>query len=316
MFCQEKSFQSLKFQLNLFLDESGLWRCGGRLAHANIPYSTKYPLLLCRDHSLTTLIVSDAHRCVLHDGVRETLNQVRGKYWIVRGRSLVRKLIRCCVTCRKYEGAPFSTPPPPPLPQSRVKDAPAFSYSGVDFAGPLVIRISRTSKKSKAWICLFTCFITRAVHLDIVTDLSTETFLRCLKRFAARRGLPYRFISDNGKTFKVASRVLKSVFRDDTVQLYLAERGCKWTFNVERAPWWGGAFERLVRSTKRCLKKVIGRACFTLDELLTSVIEIEAIINSRPLSYIAAEDTEEPLTPSHLLIGRSVNAARSPEPIV
>ena len=144
----------------------------------------------------------------------------------------------------------------------------------------------------------------RAVHLDIVLDLSTETFLRCLKRFLVHGWVPYQFISDSSKTFKAGSWVLKSLFRNDTIlQIHLAERSYKWTFNVEWAPWWGGVFERLVRSTKRCLRKVISRACFTLDELLTSLTEIEAIINLSLLSYIAARDTEEPLNPSHLLIG-------------
>ena len=190
-----KSFDSLRLQLNLFLDEGGHWRCGGRLANADIPYSTKYPLLLPRDHPVTPLIVDDAHRRVLHNGVRETLTEVRRKFWIVKGRSLVRGILHQCRTCRRFEGGPFPAPPPPPLPVCRVKDDPAFTYTGVDYAGPLLIRTEGSSKTGKVWICLFTCFVTRAVHLDIVLDMSTETFIRCLKRFAARRGLPQRFIS-------------------------------------------------------------------------------------------------------------------------
>ena len=186
-----------------------------------------------------------------------------------------------------------------------MKEDPAFTFTGVDFAGPLMIRTEGPNKNSKTWICLFTCFVTRAVHLDIVLDMSAEAFIRCLKRFAARRGLPHRFISDNGKTFKAASKFLKSVFKDDAVTDHLAERGCEWTFNVERAPWWGGAFERMVQSTKRCLRKMVGQASLNYDELITAVTEIESIINSRPLSYISA-GAEEPLTPSHLLIGRRV----------
>ena len=281
-------------------------RSGGRLANADLPYSTKYPILLPRNHPLTPLIINDAHQRVLHNGVRETLTEIRRKFWIVKGRSLVRAIIHQCVTCRRFEGAPFPTPPPPPLPVSSVKEDPAFTYTGVDFAGPLMIRTEGPNKNSKTWICLFTCFVTRAVHLDIVLDMSAETFIRCLKRFAARRGLPHWFISDNGKTFKAASKFLKSVFKDDAVTDHLAERVCEWTFNVERAPWWGGAFERMVQSTKRCLRKMVGQASLNYDELLTAVTEIESIINSRPLSYISAGDTEEPLTPSHLLIGRRV----------
>lgn len=151
---------------------------------------------------------------------------------------------------------------------------------------------------------MFTCLVTRAIHLDNVCDLSTDTFLQCLKRFAARRGLPRKILSDNGKTFKAAAKFLSVLFKDETIQEHLANRGCQWTFNVECAPWWGGVFEWMVRSTKRCLRKVVGRANFTRDELLTAVVEIEAVINSRPLLYVSFTDFEEPLTPSHLLVGR------------
>ena len=199
---QEKSFNSLKAQLNLFLDGDGMWRCGGRLANVDVPYSTKYPLLLSRDHPLTPLVVDDAHKRVLHNGAKETLTEVRKRFWIVKGRSLVRSIIYKCVVCRRFEGAPFPTPTPPPLPTIRVKEAPAFSFTGVDFEGPLTICNEGPTRTTKVWICLYTCLVTRAVHLDIVLDMSTETFIRCLKRFAARRGLPKRFLSDNGKTLR------------------------------------------------------------------------------------------------------------------
>ena len=137
-----------------------------------------------------------------------------------------------------------------------------------------------------------------------MSDLSTEAFLWCLKQFAARRGLPRKFLSDNGSTFKAAAKVLSLVFKDPTVQEYLADVGSQWIFNIERAPWWGGVFERMVKSTKRCLRKMVGRANFSRDELLTAVVEIEAVINSRPLTYISSSDIEEPLTPSHLVVGQ------------
>ena len=142
--------------------------------------------------------------------------------------------------------------------------------------------------------------------MDAVPDQSTLAFVRCLKRFVARRGLPRHFISDNGKTFKAASKYLDTIFKDGSVQEHLKGLGVTWQFNVERAPWWGSPFERMVRSTKRCLKKLIGRAHFSLDELTTALAEIEAVLNSRPLSYVSDEDMEEPITPSHLIVGRRI----------
>ena len=103
-------------------------------------------------------------------------------------------------------------------------------------------------------------------RLDITTDLSTETFIRCLNRFATRRGLPHKVLSDNGKTFKSAAKFIKKLFKDEVVLNYLSGRGVEWMFNIEKAPWWGGIFERMVKSTKRCLKKMMGQAIFSLDE--------------------------------------------------
>lgn len=111
-------------------------------------------------------------------------------------------------------------------------------------------------------------------------------------------------ISDNGKTFKAAAKSLEKMMNHEEVQLHLSGVGIEWSFNVEKAPWWGGIFERMVRSTKRCLKKIVGRAKLSYDELLTAITEVEMIINSRPLTYLSSDDVEEPLTPAHFLTGR------------
>jgi hypothetical protein len=185
-----------------------------------------------------------------------------------------------------------------------VSESPAFSYTGVDFAGPLMVHTDQKSSLTKVWIALFTCYVTRAVHIDIIPDLSTVAFIRCLKRFVARRGLPTRFISDNGKTFTAAAKYLDNVFKDSSVKEHLATIKVTSQYNVERAPWWGGAFERMIRSTKRCLKKAIGRAQLSLDEITTVLAEIETVLNSRPLTYVSGDDMEEPVTPSHLVVGR------------
>ena len=133
--------------------------------------------------------------------------------------------------------------------------------------------------------------------------MTTTTFIRCLKRFSARRGLPQRILSDNAKTFKAAAKLIQTVFNDKEVKDYLLHSGVEWKFNLEKAPWWGGLFERMVKS-KRCLRKMIGQAKFSYDEMYTAIVEVEAIINSRPLTFLNSSDTEEPLTPSHLLVGR------------
>uniref|UniRef100_A0A1X7SFK5 Integrase catalytic domain-containing protein n=1 Tax=Amphimedon queenslandica TaxID=400682 RepID=A0A1X7SFK5_AMPQE len=157
---------------------------------------------------------------------------------------------------------------------------------------------------SKVWICLYTCCLTRVVHIDIVPNLSAYTFMRCFRRFIARRGMPRPMISDNGKTFKAAAKIIKELMSQDYIQQHLTSLGIDWRFNLERASWWGEIFERLIHSMKRCLKKIIGKSQLSYEELLTAVSEAEMIINSCPLSYISMDDLEEPVTPSHMMIGR------------
>lgn len=116
--------------------------------------------------------------------------------------------------------------------------------------------------------------------------MSALTFIRSFKRFSSRRGLPVLVISDNGKAFEAAAKVIKDVISSPEVQQYFEGIGIDWRFNVLKAPWWGGLFERLVRSTKRCLRKALGQAKLSQDELLTVLIKIEMVLNSRPLTFL------------------------------
>ena len=119
------------------------------------------------------------------------------------------------------------------------------------------------------------CYVTRAIHLDLVPDLTANAFLRSFRRFTARRGRPSLEVSENGKTFKPAAREITRILKDPGVKQYFAAEHMKWSFNLEKAPWWGGVFERLVRSVKRCLKKTISGAGLTYEELQTLVILIK-----------------------------------------
>ena len=150
---------------------------------------------------------------------------------------------------------------------------------------------------------MFTCCTTRAVHLELVPDLSATTFMNCFKQLSGRRGIPSKIVSDNGKTFRSASKIIMKIFNDDEVQKHFSTQRISWTFNLERAPWWGGFFERLIKSAKRCLKKVVGQSTLTYDELVTLIVEVESVLNSRPLTYLSLDDLSEPVTLSHLICG-------------
>ncbi|XP_053392151.1 uncharacterized protein LOC128554862 [Mercenaria mercenaria] len=165
-------------------------------------------------------------------------------------------------------------PPMPPFQKGRVTEAVAFERTYLGYLGPLYIKTS--GEYRKVWVCLFTCLVTRAVHLETVQDMSTEEFLLALRRFIAQRGSPMEINSDNAKQFKLAS------IKSDDVQTYISNHGIKWNFIVERAPWYGGYWERIVGLVKRSLRKSLGRRSLTDIQLLTVIKEIESVINSRP----------------------------------
>ena len=167
----------------------------------------------------------------------------------------------------------------------------------------------------KNYVSVYTCAVSRAVHLDTVPDLRAEAFIRNFRLFAARRRLPRELNSDNGKTFVSASKMLRALFNSPAVRRHLANKGVKWTFNFKRAPWWGGYFERLVQSVKRCLKKILKNAKVTSEELQTVLVEIESTLNSRPLTFASSGEIEAHLTPYHLLCGRRLLAMQDQEEI-
>jgi len=160
---------------------------------------------------------------------------------------------------------------------------------------------------SKMYIALFSCFITRAIHLELVTDLTSATFINCLRRFCARRGTPVRIVSDNAKTFKATCSFLNKAWREAEVGEFFISKRVIWKFNLDRTPWWGGAFERMVGIVKRCLRKVLGNARLNQDEMSTVLVEVECTVNSRPLTYSYEELEAQVLTPSHLLLGRRLS---------
>jgi hypothetical protein len=192
-----------------------------------------------------------------------------------------------------------------PVPRARITMAAAFSVCGVDFAGPLWVK---NGVEKKAYICLFSCAVTRAIHLEVVSSQEIDAFLLAFRRFIARRGRCRIIYSDNSQTFKMASRLLTGlheVVASQEVQGCVAEYGVDWRFIVARAAWWGGFYERMVRSIKIHLQRTLGKALLSFEELTTILSEIEMVMNSRPLTYLGNSFEEgEALTPSHLILGR------------
>jgi len=227
----------------LFMNDYKLICCRGRLQHADVPASTKNPILLPNKHRFTELLIMEKHQLVHHNGVQEILPAIREHYWIIRGREAVKKLVRRCVLCRKHEGKPYTTPPVPPLSSERVSNMPPFNNTGLDFAGPLYVRgkpVGATdSQEIKAYVRLFTCASTRGLHLELTRELSATVFLQAFRRFCARRGVPSTIMLDNAKTFKFCSKEIEKVVRSEEVHQYLTNRQISWQFIAEKVPWWG-----------------------------------------------------------------------------
>ena len=137
----------------------------------------------------------------------------------------------------------------------------------------------------KVYICLFTCGLSRAVHIEVVTDLSTDTFLQEFRGFVSRKSMPCLMLSDNSSTFESAAEELRKLFNLKELMETLSTRGVRWNFIPKRAPWYGGFWERMIVMTKTVIRKVLGRSFITLEALQTLVVEIEVVLNDRPLTY-------------------------------
>ncbi|XP_029162096.1 uncharacterized protein LOC114933664 [Nylanderia fulva] len=306
--------------LNPFLDSDGLIRVGGRLEHSSLSFQSKHPILLA-NHTITTMIIRYTHVVSLHAGLQSTLSKLRQEFWILRARSLVKSVIYKCVPCTR-EKAQVASQLMGQLPTSRVS-APsrAFLHSGVDYAGPVFTRASagRGITSRKAYIALFICLATRAIHLELVSDYSTAAFLNAFQRFCARRGLPEVMYSDNGTTFAGADKELSQAYRDAQSDVnflnFIVSDNITWSFIPPHAPHFGGLWEAGVKSVKYHLRRILGNHTLTFEELTTVLCKVEACLNSRPLCPLTDSiDDFEVLTPGHFLIGSAITI--NPEPSV
>lgn len=296
---KKENFPKLMSSLKLFCDSSGLFRLKGRFANSDLIYEQQHPIILRSDSHFTKLVIRDAHERVFHQGVESTLSKVREDYWIPKGRKTVKTVLRMCYLCLRYQGKPIYPPETPDLPDFRVSHRMhAFQATGFDCAGPLYVKDGQgsTYRTSKVYILLLTCATSRAVHLELIPDLDSNATIRGLKRFFARRGIPDLVVHDNFKTFRGAC-----------VKEFLLRVGVKQRPILAKAPWWGGFYERLVRTVKLSLVKVLRKAKLTFEELMTVLCEVEAVVNGRPLVYASEDDLGEPLSPNHLIHGRNVN---------
>ncbi|XP_071052628.1 uncharacterized protein [Onthophagus taurus] len=292
-------------QLAPFVDRDKLLRVGGRLKNATLPFDHKHPVLLPKTSRLSELIVQDIHQTYLHPGPRTLQSIVLQHFWIISSRQVIQRVISKCIRCfrckpRSY--APFMAD----LPSCRVADVRAFSTVSVDFAGPIYTTLNRTrgSRSVKSYFCVFVCTSTKAIHLELVTDLTTEAFIAALRRFIARRGRCSLILSDQGTNFVGANNKLKEMAEASGTRL-----GLHWIFHPPGGPHFNGLAEAGVKSVKSHLLRVIGDQRLTFEEVYTVLTQIEAVLNSRPLTPISSDPNDlQPLTPGHFLCLEPLNS--------
>lgn len=296
------------YRLTPALDDDGLIRLNGRIDNATtVPLFTRRPIILPRQHHLTTLVIDHYHHFYRHQNEELIMCEVRRKFWINGLRALVRSAKKRCQHC-KNEAAKPETPQMGQLPADRLTPyVTPFTFSGLDYFGPVYVSVGR--RREKRWVALFTCLTIRAIHLEIVESLSTDSCLMSLRNFFNLRGIPKIMRSDNATTFVGAKGELTNVpelYNQSQIISESTMRGMEWIFNCPANPSAGGCWERLVQSVKRVLKQSLKEQAPRVETLRSYLMEAANIVNSRPLTHIPVSSIEEdPLTPNHFLLGQS-----------
>ncbi|XP_055708913.1 uncharacterized protein LOC129805179 [Phlebotomus papatasi] len=302
--------------LQPFLDAKGLVRVGGRLERSQFGYDTKHPILLPYSR-LTKLLAQREHVRQMHCGSESLLAYLRQRFWPIKGRNLTRGVTRACIHCfrvfphlqRQLMGQ---------LPEHRTTLDRPFSSTSVDFAGPLQLRPGRRGGAiTKVWVAIFVCHSTKAIHIELVSNLSTEAFVASFRRFVARRSTPSHLFMDNATNFTGSKTELDKLFHQEvhqnSVQNKLVSLGIQFHFQPPDGPHHNGLVEAAVKSVKTHLHRVVGSCPLSYEELQTILTQVEAVLNSRPLTPIST-DASDPavLTPGHFLTGGPLTSLPDP----
>ena len=293
--------------------EDGLISVGGRLQQSNLYEKVMHPVILPKKGKLTEMIIRWCHQKTEHSGRTITLNEIRQSgYWVIQGNSAVKEIISRCVTCRRLRGK-VGKQIMADLPQDRQKEEPPFTYCGVDMFGPFEIKETRNT--SKRYQALFTCLVSRAIHIEMTKSMNSDSFILALRRFIARLGDIRSIRCDNGSNFIGAEKELEKCMNkmdNKTIGDFLLEKRADWIVwkkNQPMASHMGGVLGRQIRSARTILSSLIRTHSMSLNEksLSTLFAEVGAIVNSRPIVVETINDVNSKvaLSPSHILTMKS-----------
>ena len=291
-----KNYENDRSQQNLQLNDQQLLECRGRIQGV-------YPVYLPDTAVYIEKFVEEAHASTQHGGTQLTMAIVRERHWVPRLRRLVRRIVKKCPGWKRFQATALTVPPPGLLPRDRTEGSIPFQVVGVDYAGPIKFKATE-KREGKAYLILYACSLTRALYLDLARRLEASEFLVSLKGLIARRGRPSTIYSDNGSTFIGAAAWIKQVQNDEKLNDFLARHQITWKFNLSRAPWWGGQFERMIGLVKTAMRKTIGNAYLTFDELKEVFLDVEIALNGRPLSYVEDDAQLPVLIPYSMLFSQ------------
>ena len=289
-------------KLNLFIDEQGLLRSKGRIERSNYyNYEIINPIVMSRQHHLTTLYIRDAHHSCKHLGIQATLTKLRLKgFWVTSSRTAIKNVLAECVTCKKYNAFAYQYPRFTNYSKDQVNLYRPFQHVGVDFTSHWFVK-TKNNTTTKYYILIYTCLNTRAIYLDLIPDMSAVSFVQSLKRFICRFGVVDTIYSDNAKSFKLGCNIIENFSVSEDGQAFLRKQQIKHRCIPLYSPWVGSMWERLIRVVKDCLHKAMGRTHYDYFDFITILSEVTDAINSRPLTYTTSENDIVPLTPNHFL---------------
>jgi len=294
--------------LSPYLGDDGLLRIRGRLEEArNIGAEVKNPVILNGKHELSKLLIDYYHVQAAHQGQEFVVNEIRQRYWITGIRNAVRSAWSRCLVCEFRRVSP-RIPEMGNLPEVRLTDrVRPFTYTGVDCFGPMEVKIGR--RREKRYGIIFTCMTVRAIHIELLENMSTDSTILAFRRFIARRGCPQEMWSDCGTNFRGMNSELSRLWASldqERLKTVMGLKGINWRFNPPRAPHMGGVWERLIRSVKTALTVTLKEKAPKQETLLTLLAEAENIVNSRPLTHVSIDPSDpEALTPNHFILGSS-----------